>query len=127
VAGAAIDTVKAFWDAHAAGDDDALVRQLAPDIVFRLRDGREFRGPTGFMAAIDDVAEQFRTYTVTPDRLLEVDDEFVVVPLRRVGVSHRGDTPITDRFTQVFCVHAGAIIRIQSFATTAEALAAVAM
>ena len=83
------------------------------------------RGRNGLEEALDDIAEQFRTYDVRASDVLALDDSTVVVGLSRSALTHRGDVPITDRFAQLFSVRDGLVVRVQSYRTVDDALASV--
>jgi ketosteroid isomerase-like protein len=70
---------------------------------------------------LDDIAEHFRVYDVRVDQLIAIDDERVLVHLRRTGAPLRSERSITDRFAQVYSVREGLIARIESFRTPEEA------
>jgi len=84
------------------------------------------RGPGGFRSRVAELAAQFETYEVRPHRLEQV-GELVVAELRREARSKRGPAMIRDRFSQVFTLHDGKIVRVDSFPTFREALEAVGL
>jgi ketosteroid isomerase-like protein len=116
----ALETVTAFFDLELRLD------VLAPDVEFRPLTGQVIFGPAGVAAALDDIAQQFRDYDVAPVELTPVSDEVVLVALRRTGLTHRGDVPVTDTFAQLFRVRDRLIVRIESFKTLGEARQAIA-
>jgi len=121
----ATDVVRAFYAAHEAGDFATRQNLLGPDFEFIPLDGTLVHGRQGLLRALDDMADQFRTYDVHASRFVTVDDATVVVDLIRSAVTHRGDVPVTDRFAQLFFLRDGLVVRVQSFRTVDDALASV--
>jgi ketosteroid isomerase-like protein len=122
---AATEVVREFYAAHEAGDFATRQSLLDPDFEFIPLGGTVVHGPYGLLRALDDMADQFRTYDVRASRFIDVDDATVVVALARSAVTHRGDLPVTDRFAQLFSVRDGFVVRVQSFRTVDDALASV--
>ena len=122
---AATKVVREFYAAHEAGDLATRQSLLDPDFEFILLDGSVVHGRDGLLRALDDMADQFRTYDVHASRFIDVDDATVVVAVARSAVTHRGDMPVTDRFAQLFSVRDGYVVRVQSFRTVDDALASV--
>jgi hypothetical protein len=75
------------------------------------------------MRRVEEIASQFETYEVRPDRLEQV-GELVVADLRREAKTKRGPAVIRDRFSQVFTLDGGKIVRVDSFPSFGEALEA---
>jgi ketosteroid isomerase-like protein len=70
--------------------------------------------------------DQFAEYEVRPEQLRPVGDH-VVAALRRQATSARSPVALADRFAQVFTLREGKIVRIQSYPSFDEALAAVGL
>ena len=118
-----LEIVRAFFEAALQDPDEAAQRYLATDLEFSPfshPDGPA-QGPRGFMQRVDELSAQFETYDVRPDRLEQV-GELVVADLRREARSKRGPALIRDRFSQVFSLRDGKVVRIESFPTFREAL-----
>jgi ketosteroid isomerase-like protein len=123
---AATEVVREFYAAYEAGDFATRQSLLDPDFEFVPLDGTVVHGRHGLLRALDDMADQFRTYDVHASRFVAVDDATVVVALTRSAVTHRSDVPVTDRFAQLFSLRDGLVVRVQSFRTVDDALASVA-
>ena len=119
MARSALAAVTLFFDLSARRD------VLAAEVEFLPLTGEVVVGPDGVTQALDDIAEQFRIYDVRPEAMTPVGDEAVLVELRREGLTHRGEFPLTDRFAQVFSVRDGQIVRIESFKTLEAARQAI--
>ena len=122
---AATEVVRSFYAAHEAGDFATRQNLLCPDFEFITLDGTLVHGRHGLLRALDDMADQFRTYDVRASEFVTVDEATVVVALTRSALTHRGDVPVTDRFAQLFSVRDGFVVRVQSFRTVDDALAGV--
>ena len=120
-----VEIVRAFFEAAQHDPEQAAQTFFAPDLEFNPfshPDGPA-QGPGGFMRRVEEIASQFETYEVRPDRLEQV-GELVVADLRREAKTKRGPALIRDRFSQVFTLDGGKIVRIDSFPTFGEALRA---
>jgi ketosteroid isomerase-like protein len=119
-----IETVRAFVEA-VGRDPKHGQSYLAADlefIPFGHLDGPA-QGPGGFTRRVEELSAQFETYEVRAERLEQV-GELVIADLRREARTRRGTAVIKDRFSQVFTLQDGKIVRIDSFPSFAEALAA---
>jgi ketosteroid isomerase-like protein len=125
VSRAAAEVVRSFYAAYEAGDIATRQNLLGPGFEFIALDGTLVHGRQGLLRALDDMAEQFRSYDVHASEFVTVDEATVVVALTRSALTHRGDVPVTDRFAQLFELGDGLIVRVQSFRTVDEALASV--
>ena len=119
---AATDVVRSFYAAHEAGDLATRQNLLASNFEFVTLDGTLVHGRQGLLRALDDMADQFRTYDVRASEFVTVDEATVVVAVTRSALTHRGDVPVTDRFALLFQLRDGLIVRVQSFRTVDEAL-----
>ena len=115
-----VEIVNCFFDLSARND------VLARDVEFLPLTGEVKFGPAGIAEALDDIAQHFRVYDVSPVRLTPIGDDAVLVELRRHGLTHRGDVPVTDTFAQIFTVREERIVRIESFKTLQAAREATA-
>ena len=122
----ATEIVRSFYAAYEAGDLATRQDLLDPAFELTTLDGVVVHGHSGLVRALDDMADQFRTYEVHASQFVTVDDATVVVALSRSGLTHRGDVPVTDHFAQLFSLRDGLILRVLSFRTVDDALARVA-
>ena len=118
-----VEIVRAFVEA-AGRDPKEGSSYFADDLEFIRRhlDGPA-RGPAGFMSRVEELSSQFETYNVRAERLEQV-GELVVADLRREATTKRGPAVIEDRSSQIFTLHDGEIVRVESFSTFDEALEA---
>ena len=120
-----VEIVSAFFEAALHDPEQRGQSYLADDCEFNPfshPDGPA-QGPGGFMRRVEEIASQFETYEVRPDRLEQV-GELVVADLRREAKTKRGPAVIRDRFSQVFTLDGGKIVRVDSFPSFGEALEA---
>jgi len=123
-----VEVVSAFLEESLRDPEQRGSRYLAGECEFHpfSHPHGPARGPAGFRSRVAELAAQFDTYEVRPDRLEQV-GELVVAELRREARSKRGPAMIRDRFSQVFTVHDGKIVRVDSFSTFREAFKAAAL
>ncbi len=79
-------------------------------------------GGKEFNRALADMMNQFESYQVVPDRIIDAGGDRVVVEHHRTAKSH--GVQIEDRITHVITVRGGRINRIASFRSLEEALEA---
>lgn len=117
--------MRAFFEAAHGDPKQAAHTYFAPALEFNPfshPDGPA-QGPGGFMDRVEELSAQFETYDVRADRLEEV-GELVVADIRREAQTRRGPAVIRDRFSQVFTLRDGKVVRIDSFPTFGAALEA---
>lgn len=133
-----LDLVRAFFaggpdDLVAAIEDPEWVRRtrhaleplLAPDFEFvTVREavgGPEgLPGVEGFFAAYRGYAEMWRSYTLQPERIVEVGDQ-VVVEARVSGTTRTGGVALEQAVAAVYTFEGGRIKRIEEFSDVASA------
>ena len=120
-----VEIVSAFLEESLRDPEQRGSSYLAADCEFHPSSHPHglARGPSGFQDRIAALAAQFETYEVRPHRLEQV-GELVVAELRREATSKRGPAMIRDRFSQVFTLHDGKVVRVDSFPTFHEAFKA---
>ena len=121
----AADVVRDFW-AHWDADDYAgMSPLLAPDAEFLSEVGRYHAyGPRAILAEVDEMRDQFSSYSVRMERLLPVSASVVVLELFATATSRRGGPPMHDRYAQLYEVQDGLIVRVVAFGELDDALAA---
>src|SRR5262245_53007002 len=122
-----VEIVQAFVEAVGRDPRDAAQRWLAADChyhPFGHPDGPA-EGPGGFAHRLGDLSDQFDSYEVRTGRVEQV-GELVVAELLREAKSKRGPAVIKDRFSQVFTLRDGKIVRVESFPTFGRAVEAAA-
>jgi ketosteroid isomerase-like protein len=138
-----LDLVRAFFggapdDLAAAIEDPAwlaaaregLAPLLAPDFEFvTVRESVGMpptrTGVDGFFDAYRTYAEMWESYTLRPERLVEVGDK-VVVEARISGTTRTGGVPLEQGVAAVYTFADGRIRRIEEFSDVASAHAAAA-
>jgi ketosteroid isomerase-like protein len=123
-----VQIVSAFFDAAGEVGEaaEAFLAEDAEFVPFTRLAGSGSRGPEGFTRQVAEIADQFAEYEVRPEQLRPAGDH-VVAALRRQARSARSPVPLADRFAQVFTLHEGKIVRIQSYPSFDEALEAVGL
>jgi ketosteroid isomerase-like protein len=138
-----LDLVRAFFagapdDLVAAIEDPGWVRAareglgplLAGDFEFvTVREGvgmpEARRGVDGFFNAYRSYADMWRSYTLRPERFVEVGDR-VVVEARISGTTRTGGVALEQAVAAVYTLEDGRIKRIEEFSDVASAHAAAA-
>jgi len=129
-AGAPDDLVAAIEDPEWV----AIVRQglaplIAPDFEFvTVRQSVGFpgakRGVEGFLTVYREYAEMWESYSLKPQRFVEVGDK-VVVEAKIAGTTRRGGVALEQQVAAVYTFEDGKIRRIEEFSDVASAHAAV--
>ena len=128
-AGAPDDLVAAIEDPEWV----AVVRQglaplIAPDFEFvTVRQSVGFpgakRGVEGFLTVYREYAEMWESYSLKPQRFVEVGDK-VVVEAKIAGTTRRGGVALEQQVAAVYTFEDGKIRRIEEFSDVASAHAA---
>ena len=136
-----LDLVRAFFagapdDLVAAIEDPAWVEAateglrplLAPDFEFvtvsqSVGMPGTRKGVDGFFAAYRAYAEMWQSYSVRPERFVEVGDK-VLVEARISGITRTGGVPLEQDVAAVYTFDDGRIRRIEEFSDVASAHAA---
>ncbi len=128
-AGAPDDLVAAIEDPEWV----AIVRQglaplIAPDFEFvTVRQSVGFpgakRGVEGFLTVYREYAEMWESYSLKPERFVEVGDK-VVVEAKIAGTTRRGGVALEQQVAAVYTFEDGKIRRIEEFSDVASAHAA---
>jgi ketosteroid isomerase-like protein len=117
-------------EAYRTGEFEPLIEELFdPEIVLRpagiLPDSTEpVHGREGVLRFTTDQAEAFEELSVEPEEFIEVGDR-VVVPLRLGGRARHTGLEIEFRFVHVCTLRDRTLVRLDMYATKAEALEAV--
>ncbi len=125
-----VEVIRGAYEAFAAGDVEAVVAAMAPDIVwneaesFPYADGNPYLGPDAIVQGVfARLATEWSDFTVTPKEILDAGD--TVVALGRYTARH-GETgrPLDVPFAHVWRLEGGVIRRFQQYTDTAGTLAA---
>jgi ketosteroid isomerase-like protein len=141
VASSNVDLVRAFFagapdDLVAAIEDPEWVRAAAEGLAPLLAPDFEFvtvsqsvgmpgtrKGVEGFFAAYRTYAQMWESYTLQPERFVEVGDK-VVVEAKIAGTTRTGGVPLEQDVAAVYTFEDGKIRRIEEFSDRASAYAA---
>src|SRR5688572_2705063 len=136
-----LDLVHAFF---AGAPDDLVAAVEDPDWIERARvalaalftDDFEFvtvqqsvgmpgpgRGVEGFFTAYRAYAEMWESYSLEPERFVEIGDK-VVVEAKIAGTTRRGGVPLQQQVAAVYSFEGGKISRIEEFSDVSSAHAA---
>jgi ketosteroid isomerase-like protein len=118
--------VRSFFDAYLAGDPSMAERFMNPQFEFVPARTSHMTAPAHggkeFNRRLADLMNQFESYEIVPDRIIDAGDDRVVVAHHRTAKSH--GVQVEDRIAHVITVRGGRISRIASFRSLAEALEA---
>jgi ketosteroid isomerase-like protein len=118
--------VRSFFDAYLAGEPSSAERFMDPRFEFLPARTSHVTAPAHggkeFNRRLADMMNQFESYEVVPDRIIDAGDDRVVVAHHRTAKSH--GVQIEDRIAHLITVRGGRISRIASFRSLAEALQA---
>ena len=127
-----IDVIRRGWDAWLRGDLAALLREMAPDVVWDTSHFRDW--PESTYQGVEGVERFLNEWLyVWDDYELRVDDVFVAPDGRVVSlIWHRGrgrnsGVELHLEMAQVATLREGKITRLDNYEDRAEALAAVGL
>ena len=117
---------RGFYDAYRAGDQTSAVAFVDPDFEFvpapriRILFPVPSHGLDEFNRRLRELANQFESYEVVPERFIDAGSDRLVASLHRVTTSH--GVRVEDRIAHLITLRGGRISRIDSFANLDEAL-----
>jgi ketosteroid isomerase-like protein len=121
-----VEIVQSYFDAYVAGDPSSAERFMDPRFEFVPSHTSHVTAPVlgwkQFNRVLADMANQFESYEVAPEKIIDTGDDRVVVAHRRIAKSH--GVQVEDRLAHVITVRGGRISRIASFRSLEEALEA---
>ena len=111
----------AAWERR---DLDAMVHDVAADAVtYRPHpDGATFHGPQGFLEAVSTWAQEFKDFDATPEEVIELDDDRILVRVRETGIGERSGAPIEADFWFAYTFDDSKIVRVGMFPSKEQAL-----
>jgi uncharacterized protein len=122
-----VEIVRGLLAAIAEERFDDVVPSLHPELEIvpstEFPESEVLRGSAGFRLWESRWPEMFEEYEFTPTDFWDAGDQ-VVVALHERGRSERGGTSIDAHFAHVWTIRDGAVVRIQVFDASAEALEA---
>lgn len=122
----AIDTVRAIYDAIAAGDMAAIASRLAPDIRIEQTPELPWGGTFEGLAGFAQFSKTLRTHIdsrVAVDRIFEAGEDVVVIG-RTIGQTKANATPFEVAVAHVLTVRDGKVTHARYFIDTPAMLAA---
>jgi ketosteroid isomerase-like protein len=124
-----VEVARSFYDAYLAGNPSRAEAVLDPEFEFVPARTSHMtaptHGPKEFNRVLADMMDQFESYAVVPEEVIDAGDDRVVVLLQRKAKSH--GVVVEDRLAHVLTVRGGRISRMASFNSVAEALEAVGL
>src|SRR6478672_6756520 len=124
-----VEIVRRSIEAYNRGDLDAVFKDAAPDFEYDLSRAvgpwRGVYGSDGALSMIREIVGSWEWVRVEPHELIEV-GEHVVVPLTMQGVGRDG-IEVSARFTLLWSIRDGAVVRITLYQEREEALEAVGL
>jgi ketosteroid isomerase-like protein len=124
-----VEIVRRGFKAFNDGDFNAMMRNFAEDIEWRLIGGfadlvgAEFRGHAGVRRFFDDLMENLGRNRSEMEAILEADDRVVVI-VRTRGAGAASGAPATMRWGQVYTFREGQISAVDNYYEASDALAA---
>jgi ketosteroid isomerase-like protein len=127
-----VEVVRASWEAVVRSGPDGFLAFAHPDLEWHVRkdlpDAGVYRGHDGFRALAERFNEAFAEQSYDPEGYIPAGDDMVVVPLRWWARGREsGASLVESEETWVFVVRDGKIVRVDEYATRAEALEAVGL
>jgi ketosteroid isomerase-like protein len=125
-----VDLVRAGYDALNRRDLSGLIELVGPQVelhsvISPLEGGRAFRGTEGFREYVALISAALVDVTWEVERITDIDDEQVIAYVHMRGQGTTSGAEIDHRSFAVFKLHAGKVLRIDSYTDEELALAAV--
>ena len=113
-----------LWEPYGQGRLDDALHLIDPDCELRVSVDRIYRGHDGVRAGMVEFQKAWKSATLTSDEVIDIDARTIVVIGHVTAFDHSGkrlyDAPLV--WTAAFSD--GRLLRVTSYSTRAEALAA---
>jgi ketosteroid isomerase-like protein len=123
-----VEKVRAGYEAFSRRDLDAALTHLDPEIEWHqssaFPDARTFHGHEGVRQFFDQVFEIFDESDFVPEEIIDLGGDQIVVVHRFVGRGQGSRIPVEVHETALWTLREGKAVRLEAFATKAEALEA---
>jgi ketosteroid isomerase-like protein len=124
-----LELVRGLYRAWEAGDLDAALAGLAPDIEWvepvDTPDGQSWRGPEGVLASMAEWTEPFDEYRIELLEELDLGDQ-VLVGVLQSGRGKASGVAVESEVWHLWTLRDGKAVRAEMFRTRADALQATA-
>ena len=124
-----LELVRKGYDAFRAGDLEAWLGLLDPEVEWRMAedepDRRTFRGQDGVLALLAENLELWSEISFDVEEVLELDEEWVLVVTTLRGVGKGSEVPIEQPESHLIRLLAGRAVRVEEVRHKADAIAAV--
>jgi ketosteroid isomerase-like protein len=116
-----------LWEAYGHGRLDDALHLIHPDCELRVSvTDRVYRGHDGVRAGMVDFHKAWKSATLTSDEVIEVDAHTIVVIGHVTAFDHAGTRLYDAPLVWLAVFSDGCLLRVTSYSTRAEALAAAA-
>jgi ketosteroid isomerase-like protein len=123
-----VDVVRRSNDAFNRRDVEGVIALSDPEIevedIPALPDARSFRGHEGLRELLTINWEPWEAVVVEAERLIEVDDETVLMLTRNRWTVRESGVEIVQERASIFTVHGGKITKARFYANQSDALRA---
>ena len=116
-----------LWEAYGHGRLDDALPLIHPDCVLRvLASDRTYRGHDGVRAGMVEFRKAWKSATLSSDEVIEVDAQTIIVIGHMTAFDHSGARVHDAPLVWMALFSEGRLLRVTSYCTRAEALAAAA-
>jgi ketosteroid isomerase-like protein len=115
-----------LWEAYGHGRLDDALPLIHPDCELRVSVDRIYRGHDGVRAGMVEFQKAWKSATLTSDEVIEVDAQTIIVIGYVTAFDHSGARLYDAPLVWVAVFSEGRLLRVTSYSTRAEALAAAA-
>jgi ketosteroid isomerase-like protein len=127
-----VEVVRSGFSALAHGGVDAAAEFWHPEINWRAMEGApddvgEMDGIEAARRYVQDWYDMFDDFTSEIEELLDIGDDQVVAVIHNSGRAKRSGIPTELRYTALYTIQDGKMIRVREYATRTEALKAVGL
>ncbi len=120
-----VEVVRQAYEAFNRRDLSAMLERIHPDVELQTT-VETHRGHTGVADWVRAADQVFDSLAMTVEETIDLDDRVLAAVRERAGGKGSG-IEIDQRFTHVWTLRAGRVVRLQAFTERSDALKAVGL
>jgi uncharacterized protein len=128
-----VQTARRGYEALAAGDMNAVLELIDPDVSVEVHTGRPdlpegqiLRGHAGFLENLMGLMEVFEDIEVAPEEFIDI-GEHLVVPIYTAGHGRASGIKVENRVVHIWTIRDGKATRFRVYGTKREAFEALGL
>lgn len=126
-----VNLARRGYEALAAGDLEAVLALLDPDVSVEVHTGRPdlpemLHGHKGFLENLQGLTDVFEDIEVDPEEFIDL-GEHLVVPISTVGHGRASGIKVENRVVHIWTIRDGKATRFRVYGTRQQALEALGL